>query len=54
MAAQSLGGRGREGVAAKVEEADAGTQYGTDHQVSIVGHEDQHEKKANKDLGHVE
>lgn len=53
MAAQSLG-RGGERISSKVEKSNTGTQHSGGHQVPVVGHEDEHQEEANKDLGHVE
>lgn len=53
MTAQGLG-RGGKRVSSKVEKADSGAKDSGSHQVPIVGHENQHQEEADKDLGHVE
>jgi hypothetical protein len=53
MTAQGFG-RGGKCVSSKVEKADSSAKNGGSHQVPVVGHEDEHQEEANKDLGHVE
>lgn len=52
MATQGLGGRGQR-VSAKVKKPNPCTNDSGSHQVSVVGHEDEHQEEPDKDLCHV-